>query len=94
MRSFLLQLLYTDGAYPNCTHIKIIVRNNFWENKKRKRKEKKAAQIGTNLRARIYNAGLLARSQFASGSSCDRPTQSRLTVESYKVARRWSYNIF
>jgi hypothetical protein len=30
--------------------------------------------------ARVFNAGLLARSQFASGKSCDRPTQSKFTV--------------
>jgi hypothetical protein len=44
--------------------------------KKRKRK----AQIWTSVRARVFNAGLLARSQFASGRSCDRPTRSRFFV--------------
>jgi hypothetical protein len=38
------------------------------------------SQIGTNGRARVFNAGLLARSQFASGRSCDRPTRSRFSV--------------
>jgi hypothetical protein len=28
----------------------------------------------------VFNAGLLARSQFASGRSCDRPTRSRISV--------------
>jgi hypothetical protein len=37
---------------------------------KNKTKEKTTAQIGTNVRARVFNAGLLARSQFASGRSC------------------------
>jgi hypothetical protein len=32
------------------------------------------------VRARVFNAGLLARSQFASGRSCDRPTRSRFSV--------------
>jgi hypothetical protein len=41
---------------------------------------KATSQIGTNVRARVFNAGLLARSQFASGRSCDRPTRSRLSV--------------
>jgi hypothetical protein len=41
---------------------------------------KATAQIGTNVRARGFNAGLLARSQFASGRSCDRPTRSRFPV--------------
>jgi hypothetical protein len=42
--------------------------------------KKRTAQIGTNVRARVFYEGLLARSQFASGRSCDRPTQSRLSV--------------
>jgi hypothetical protein len=46
---------------------------------KKERKEKKA-QIGTSVRARIFNAGLLARSQFASGRPCNRPTQARFSV--------------
>jgi hypothetical protein len=41
---------------------------------------KAAAQIGTNVRARGFNAGLLTRSQFASERSCDRPTRSRFPV--------------
>jgi hypothetical protein len=37
--------------------------------KKKKSKQKKniTAQTGTNVRARVFNAGLLASSQFASG---------------------------
>jgi hypothetical protein len=46
---------------------------NFLDNKA-------AAQIGTNVRARRVNAALLARSQFASGRSCDRPTRLRFSV--------------
>jgi hypothetical protein len=38
------------------------------------------AQIGTNVRVCGFNARLLARSQFASGRSCDRPTRSRFSV--------------
>jgi hypothetical protein len=38
------------------------------------------SQIGTNVRARVFNAGLLARSQSASGRSCDRPTRSKFSV--------------
>jgi hypothetical protein len=34
------------GAYPNCTHIKIIVKNNLWE--KRKGKKKKEKENGTD----------------------------------------------
>jgi hypothetical protein len=47
---------------------------------KKKKEEKETAQIGNNVRARVFNAGLLAGSQFASGRSCDRPTRSRLSV--------------
>jgi hypothetical protein len=38
------------------------------------------SQIGTNVRIRVFNAGLLARSQFASGRSCNRPTRSKFSV--------------
>jgi hypothetical protein len=57
-------------------------KNNFKKLKKIKRKEKKntTAQMGTNVRVCILNAGLLARSQFASGRSCDRPTRSGFSV--------------
>jgi hypothetical protein len=54
-------------------HIKIILKNNLWGGKK-------TAQIGTNVRARGFNAELLARSQFAARRSCNRPTLSRFSV--------------
>jgi hypothetical protein len=38
------------------------------------------AQTGPNVRARRFKAGLLARNQFASGRSYDRPTRSRFSV--------------
>jgi hypothetical protein len=38
------------------------------------------SHIGTDVRVRAFNAGLLARSQFASGRSYDRPTRSRFSV--------------
>jgi hypothetical protein len=41
---------------------------------------KTTAQTRTNVRVRVFSAGLLARSQFASGRSCDRPTRSRFSV--------------
>jgi hypothetical protein len=44
------------------------------------KKNKKRSQIGTNVRVRVFNAGLLARSHFASGESCYLPTQSRFSV--------------
>jgi hypothetical protein len=47
-------------------------------NKQKKRKT--TAQTGANVRARGFNAGLLARSQFASGRSCNRPTRSTFSV--------------
>jgi hypothetical protein len=40
----------------------------------------KKAQIGTSVRARVFNAGLLARSQFSSGRSCERPNRLRFYV--------------
>jgi hypothetical protein len=44
------------------------------------KKKEKTAQIETDVRARVFNAGLLARSQFAYARSCDRPTRSRFSV--------------
>jgi hypothetical protein len=41
---------------------------------------KRTAQIGTNVTARVFKAALLARSQFASGRCCDRPTRSKFCV--------------
>jgi hypothetical protein len=52
------------GIFPNCTHTKIIVKTTCG-----KKEKKKAAQIETNVRALEFDAGLLARSQFASGRS-------------------------
>jgi hypothetical protein len=41
---------------------------------------KATAEIGTNVRVRVFNVGLLARSQFASVRSCDRPTRSMFSM--------------
>jgi hypothetical protein len=63
-------------------HIQIIVKNNLLRKKRNEKTEKEntTAQIGTNVRVRGFNAELLARSEFASGRSCDRPTRSRFSV--------------
>jgi hypothetical protein len=63
-------------------HITRFVKKNLLKKRKIKGKEKEntAAQIETNVRACGFNAGLLARSQFASGRSCDRPTRARLSM--------------
>jgi hypothetical protein len=42
--------------------------------------EKHNSTDRANVRACGFNAGLLARSQFVSGRSCDRPTRSRFSV--------------
>jgi hypothetical protein len=47
---------------------------------KERKKKNTTEQIGTNIRSRGFHAGLLARSQFASGRSCDWPTRSRFPV--------------
>jgi hypothetical protein len=47
---------------------------------KEKKKGEKTAQIGTNVKARVFNAGLSTRNQFASGRSCDWPTRSTFSV--------------
>jgi hypothetical protein len=65
-----LSKLYTDTIFVKETCV-------F----KGKNKEgKKMAQIRTNVRARRFNSGLLARSCFASGRSCDRLTRSRFSM--------------
>jgi hypothetical protein len=64
-------------------HIQIIVKKTCWRKKERKKKQKRESQqrgLGSNARVRGFKAGLLARSQFASGRSCDRPTRSRFSV--------------
>jgi hypothetical protein len=62
-------------AYPNYMHIKTSVNQTVYVFY-----NKATSQIGTNVRAGVFDAGLLARSQFASGRSCDRPTRSRFSV--------------
>jgi hypothetical protein len=47
-------------------HITIIVKKQLVKKRKKKRNKNTTAQIGTNIRAREFNAGLLASSQFAS----------------------------
>jgi hypothetical protein len=72
---------YTQfGVYPNCTQIKITVKYLLGKRRKNEEKKDTTAQIGTNVRARGFNVGLQARSQFASGRSCNRPTRSRFSV--------------
>jgi hypothetical protein len=73
---------YTQfGAYPNYIQIKMFVKTiHKCFQRKRKERIKKTAQIGTIVRARVFNAGLLARSQFASRRSCNRPTRSRFSL--------------
>jgi hypothetical protein len=55
-------------------------KKNLLKKKKRRQKKNTTALIGTNVRARGFNAGLLATSQFASGRFCDRPTRSRFSM--------------
>jgi hypothetical protein len=50
--------------------MKIFVKITLWERKEKgKEKNLATAQIGTKIRAHVFNTGLLARSQFASGRS-------------------------
>jgi hypothetical protein len=50
------------------------------EKEKKQKRKIQQQRVGTNVRVRGFNAGLLARSQFAFGRSCDRPTRSRFSV--------------
>jgi hypothetical protein len=58
-------MLYTVWSLSKLYEYENICKNNLWE----KEEKEATAQIGTNVRARVFNAGLLARSQFASGRS-------------------------
>jgi hypothetical protein len=72
MRLFLPYVFYTVGVSPIHVHMQIIVKKLLGKRKKKKRTTEKkdtTAQIGTNVRVRGFNAGLLACSQFASGES-------------------------
>jgi hypothetical protein len=42
--------------------------------------EQTSSQIGTNIMVRVFNAGLVARSQFAFGRSCDLPIRSTFSM--------------
>jgi hypothetical protein len=61
------------GAYPNIYLKNCNKCNHEYINRV-------TAQPGTDARVRVFSAGLLARSQVASGRSCDRPTRSRFSV--------------
>jgi hypothetical protein len=81
MHSFLPQVLYIVWCLFKLYRDNIFIKATckFFQRNKGK-KEEKAAQIVTSARARAINAGLLAISQYASGSSCDRPIRSRFSV--------------
>jgi hypothetical protein len=60
----------------------MILKNNLLGKKEKNTKEKHDSTdlTLTNVRVRVFNAGLPARSQFACGRSCDRPARSRFSV--------------
>jgi hypothetical protein len=78
-------VLYTvwclSKSYAHTNNCKKLVKKGKKEKimKKQKRKTQQH-RLKTNVRVRGFNAGLLARSQFASGRSCDRPTRSSFSV--------------
>jgi hypothetical protein len=77
MRSFLPQVLYTVWCLFKLYAQENICKKQLVGEKNRK---KATAQIGTNARDRVFNTGRMARNQFASGRSCNRPTQTRFSV--------------
>jgi hypothetical protein len=86
MRLFLPYVLYTvwclSKSYEhtnNCKE-KQLVGKKKKEARKRKDRKKQQHRLGTNVRVRGFKERLLVRSQFAPGSSCDRPTLSRFSV--------------
>jgi hypothetical protein len=74
--AFHLQILFTAVVFKQSVHIK----DKSVKGMKFFLQIQKTAQIGTNVRVRIFNDELLVRRQFASGRSCDRPTRSRFFV--------------
>jgi hypothetical protein len=71
---FTVWCLSTSYAHTNNCKKRLV------ETKERGKKRKTTSQIGTNVRVRGFNAGLLARSQFASGRSCDWSIRSRFPM--------------
>jgi hypothetical protein len=61
-------------------NITIIVKKQLVEKIRKEKRKTQQHRLGTNVRVRGFNAGLLARSQFASGRSCDWPTRLRFSV--------------
>jgi hypothetical protein len=80
MHSFPPQVLYTVWCLTILRDTDRNVSKTTYKCFEIKKKRKKTAQIGTNVRARVFNAGLLARSQFAFGRSCDRPARARFSM--------------
>jgi hypothetical protein len=73
MRSFFPQVLYTVWCLSELYTHRKVCKNNFQMFSNKMKNGGKIARVGTNVRARVFNAGLLARSHFASGQSCNRP---------------------
>jgi hypothetical protein len=67
--------------YTVCCSSKLYANKNVCKTKLVNVFDNKAAALtGTDVRARAFNAGLLVRSQFASGRSFDWPTRLRFSV--------------
>jgi hypothetical protein len=86
MRLFLQYVLYTvwclskSYAHTNNWKKQLVGKKKKWKKLKKQKRKTQQHRLGTNVRVRGFNAGLLARSQFASGRSWDRPTRSRFPV--------------
>jgi hypothetical protein len=79
MCSFSPQVLYTVCCLSKLYTHKNVYINGLYMFSKQKIEEKRPAEIGTSVQARVFNVGLLARSQFASGRFCFRPSRSRIS---------------
>jgi hypothetical protein len=69
--------------FAGVLHSSVLIQHECTENPINKHitlfPDKATAQARNNMKARMPNAGPLARSQFASGSPCDRPTRSKFS---------------
>jgi hypothetical protein len=74
--------LCSQVLYTVCCSSKLYAHKHFCKKNCKLFLIKQQLRLGTNVKVRGLNAGLLARSQFASESSCDRPTRSRFPLVS------------
>jgi hypothetical protein len=72
--------IYGEQSKLTEEHMNNFIRKLKTKKKKKHKRNPQQHRLGTNVRVRGFKARLLARSLFASGRSCDRPTRSRFSM--------------